>query len=100
MSDDDIINAMMAMDSTRLTGLFDKMARMFSVKAERVFAPNQEENGWLAQPYADLESLCAEAATVFQDVAEPSMQDIDEASVVEEDLTIPAPPVTKGWRSW
>ena len=43
-----------------------KVADTFSEKAEAIYDQNPEENGLLAQPYADIADLVGEASMAFE----------------------------------
>jgi hypothetical protein len=58
-------------DPTELREVLAKVADAFSEKAEALYDKNPEENGLLAQPYADIADLVGEASMVFEGQAPP-----------------------------
>lgn len=55
------------MSPEQLTELFNGLAVSFGNRANLVYEGNPEEHGLLAQPYADISDLLAEAAMAFSD---------------------------------
>ncbi len=53
-------------EPTELREVLARVADAFSEKAEAIYDQNPEENGLLAQPYADIADLVGEASMVFE----------------------------------
>lgn len=78
MNKDDLIKALVAYDPVTLREVFSLLAKGFAEKAEALYDQNPEENGTLAQPYADIADLCDEAAMVFDPAATGPVDSIEE----------------------
>ena len=81
MSNQEIINKLLTADAFALKEVFSALAKGFGQKAEKIYDENPEENGLIAQPFADLGDLCAEAASVFE---EPEETLVDDGLPVEQ----------------
>lgn len=87
MKVDDLVKAVVGLEPMALREFFDKAGSAFARKAEAVYDKNQEENGPLAQPYADIADLCNDAAFAFD-------EDAGAASLDSENAPSQAPPTT------
>lgn len=83
MNPQDVINALLAAEPLQIKEVFAALARGFGQKAEGIYDKNPDENGLIAQPYADLSDLCSEAAMVFEEPDE-SLATVDESFDMEE----------------
>lgn len=76
---DDIVQAFSEMTPEDLKETCGRLARVFANKAEDIYDRDPENNGEVAQPYADISDLMAEASEVFE---EPEgQQPVDDAEV-------------------
>lgn len=66
MKTDEIVAAFEAMEPAQVREVLGALSRVFAVKAEAVYDKNPEENGLLAQPYADIADLLGEASLAFE----------------------------------
>lgn len=69
------------MSPEQLSELFNGLSLAFSNRANKVYEGNPEEHGVLAQPYADISDLLAEAAMAF-DVGKTEILPSSDASDV------------------
>jgi len=83
MNNQELINALLASEPVALKEIFATLAKGFGQKAESIYDANPEENGLIAQPYADLSDLCSEASMVFEE-PDTSLASIDESMDMEE----------------
>lgn len=83
MNNQELITALLAAEPVALKEVFAALAKGFAQKAESIYDANPDENGLIAQPYADLSDLCSEASQVFEEPDE-SLASIDESMVMEE----------------
>lgn len=82
MNTQDIINAILAADPSQLREVFATLHKGFAEKAEALYDQNPEENGLLAQPYADISDLCGEASLAFDETENQGA--VDEQPVRQE----------------
>ena len=75
MSNQEIINKLLSASAFDLKEVFSALSKGFGQKAERIYDENPEENGLIAQPFADLGDLCAEASAVFDEPEEIAVDD-------------------------
>lgn len=66
---DDVLAYFRSAEPAELREVLSRMADAFSEKAEVIYDQNPEQNGLLAQPYADIADLVAEASMVFESAA-------------------------------
>jgi hypothetical protein len=83
MNPQDVINALLNAEPLQIKEVFAALAKGFGQKAESIYDTNPEENGLIAQPYADLSDLCSEASLVFEE-PDASLASIDESFDMEE----------------
>jgi hypothetical protein len=69
MSTQEIINALLAAEPSALREVFSALHSGFAQKAEAIYDANPQENGLLAQPYADLSDAMATASVAFEEPA-------------------------------
>lgn len=67
MTNQEIINGLLAADPASLREIFATLHGGFARKAEDLYDKNPEENGIIAQPYADLADVLHEASLVFEE---------------------------------
>jgi hypothetical protein len=82
MTPNEIINALLVAEPSTLKEVFAGLYSAFAKKAEDIYDANPQENGLLAQPYADLGDLMNEASNVFEEPEEPLV--VDEAPLIEQ----------------
>jgi hypothetical protein len=85
---DELVGAVMALEPNDLRELLDKLAASFAAKAEATYDKNPEENGPLAQPYADIADFLSQAAFSFES-DQPAI-DTDEESAQPAPTTVAA----------
>ena len=68
---DDVITYLQNAEPSELREVLARVADVFSEKAEALYDQNPEENGLLAQPYADIADLVGEASMVFEAQGQP-----------------------------
>jgi hypothetical protein len=67
MTPESIVKALQVMEPEQLQKVFEQATRMFSNKAEALYDQDPENNGRLAQPYADLAMMMESAAMVWEE---------------------------------
>jgi hypothetical protein len=78
--------------------MFSTLSARFSEKAERLYDADPNENGLLAQPYADIADCCLEASTAFDDPDEVAMlDDAPEAVATVSSVVAASAPVKNPW---
>lgn len=70
MNKADLVRALASLSPEDLVEVFRGVANGFSARATTLYEGNPEENGMLAQPYADLSDLMEEASMVFESKTE------------------------------
>lgn len=63
---DEVLAYFQSAEPAELRELLIGIADAFSAKAETIYDQNPEENGLIAQPYADIADLVGEASMVFE----------------------------------
>ena len=72
---DDVLAYFNSAEPAELRELLIGIADAFSAKAEALYDQNPEENGLIAQPYADIADLVGEASMVFE--GQPTVAPVD-----------------------
>lgn len=67
MTNSDVVKRLLSAQPSELRELFSMLHTEFAKKAESIYDENPEENGLIAQPYADLSDLMQEASAVFEE---------------------------------
>mgnify|MGYP001593860967 CR=1 FL=1 len=81
MKPEELVDIVSRMEPEALRDFCALAGRVFAAKAEAIYDQNPEENGDLAQPYADLADMFNEGAMVFD---APMEAPLDQSTVVEE----------------
>lgn len=94
MTTQQIISALLVAESSELKEVFAALAKGFSEKAESLYDANPEENGLIAQPYAEIADTCLSASLAFdepEDSApiEEEPQPVTVSAVVERSMQNP-----------
>ena len=91
MNPSDLSSLLLEMDPEDISLFFKKLSLGLSAKAESIYSLNPEDNGALAQPYADIANLTSMAADVFtKPMIVPELVD-EPGTVVLPTIAIPAP---------
>lgn len=80
MKTSEVIEYLAGLEPEELKSVFSELSKRFSERAETLYDQNPDENGLLAQPYADISDLMEAASVVFDDV--------DNATIAEEQTTV------------
>lgn len=85
MTPESIVKALQVMEPEQLQKVFEQATRMFANKAEALYDQDPENNGRLAQPYADLAMMMESASLVWEE------EEGQQAPVDGEELSANAP---------
>lgn len=85
MTPDQICQALQQMGPAELKSAAAQVAKMFADKAEAIYSKDPENNGRIAQPYADMAHLFEEVSLVFEE---------DEPDIDDEPKTANTRPIT------
>jgi len=85
---EEVIEFLSAAGPEDLRDTFATLATVFARRAEALYDKNPEDNGVIAQPYADLADTMSDASMVFEEQA-PSLVD-DEPAAEQLPLTVSA----------
>lgn len=86
MNAKEVLTMMLSAEPAELRELFANLHAEFAKKAEAIYDANPEENGLLAQPYADIADFMQQASGVFE---EPEQLVLDDAPL--ESMAEPMP---------
>ena len=104
MKTDDIVQAFATMTPDEIKDVCARLARVFAEKAEAKYDADPENNGRVAQPYADISDFMAEASFAFEEPEAPSPVDAQALSANTEPRTPKLSEVTastkKSWGGW